>query len=144
MNCTLTGTAKLGAEPELRFTGQGKAVCELRLAFSNSKKKRGEEGYEYTPAVWVSATLWEKMAENAAEMLHKGDEVFCSGLLELERFDKKDGTQGEKLTLRAAEVAPSIRRGLPAAVSDTRRPAPAARPQASPQPVSRQPEPPPW
>jgi single-strand DNA-binding protein len=128
MNCTLTGTAKLGAEPELRFTGQGKAVCELRLAFSNSKKKRGEEGYEYTPAVWV----------------HKGDEVFCSGLLELERFDKKDGTQGEKLTLRAAEVAPSIRRGLPAAVSDTRRPAPAARPQASPQPVSRQPEPPPW
>jgi single-stranded DNA-binding protein len=45
MNCTLTGTAKLGAEPELRFTGQGKAVCELRLAFSNSKKKRGEEGY---------------------------------------------------------------------------------------------------
>lgn len=138
MNCQLTGTARLGADPELRFTPGGKAICELRLAFSNSKKDRDTGKYVYTPAIWVSVTLWEKMAENAAEVLRKGDEVVASGQLELEQYEKRDGGTGEKLVLRAAEVAPSIRRGAVATreASDSRPPARSnGRPQTAAQPV---------
>jgi single-strand DNA-binding protein len=112
VNNNFVGTGKLGADPEVRFLPSGKAICELRVAFSNSKRKPHTDPveYEYTPAVWVSITLWERMAENAADVLHRGDEVIASGTLELETFTRKDDTPGEKLILRNAEVAPSIRR----------------------------------
>ena len=93
--------------------------------------------------IWISVTLWELMAENANELLRKGSEVVCSGSLELETFEKKDGSRGEKLVLRNAEVAPSIRRADRASVmaataaaggSDSRpRSGSNGRPQARPQ-----------
>ena len=112
MNTQIQGTARLAADPEIHFTQNGKAVCELRLAFSNSHKDKQSGKYVYSPAIWVSATLWETMASNAAESLSKGDEVLASGQLEMEAFKRKDGTDGEKLVLKFAEVAPSIRRNV--------------------------------
>lgn len=121
MNTQLQGTARLGSDPELRFTPGGKAICELRLAFSSSTKDRKTGEYVYSPAIWVTATLWETMAQNAVDVLRKGDEVVAVGQLELEKFAKRDGGEGEKLVLRNAEVAPSIRRQKPGALASAAR-----------------------
>jgi single-strand DNA-binding protein len=112
MNMQVSGTARLGADPELRFTPSGKAVCELRLSFSNSFKKRGDDNYTYSPPIWVGLTLWDTMAENAAAMLRKGDECVVAGVLELEEYEKRDGDKATKLIIKNGEVAPSIRRDL--------------------------------
>lgn len=147
MNTHFVGTGRLAADPEVRFTPNGKAICEMRVAFSNSRKKRGSDEYEYTDPIWVSVTLWGLMAENAADTLGgKGAEVVCVGSLELETFEKRDGTKGEKLVLRNAEVAPSIRRQKRGELAAARRsdsrngsrrsdPHTAHPPQASAQPV---------
>lgn len=149
MNAHLVATGRLGADPEIRFTPNGKAVCELRVAVSNSSKDQKTQQYVNSPAIWIGVTLWETMATNAAETLRKGDELVISGQLEMEQFEKRDGTKSEKLILKFAEVAPSIRRGnvtraaegrsdnRPAAQrsSNGRPPAQAARPQAVDKPV---------
>lgn len=142
MNTHFVGTGRLGWDPELRFTSGGKAVLELRVAFSNSRKNTKTQEYEYTPPMWVSVTLWDKMAENAADILSKGDEVVATGSLEIEQFTNRAGEQQEKLVLRNAEVAPSIRRQkrgeLAAARSDSR---PAARSNGQARPAQARPQP---
>jgi len=146
MNCQVSGTARVVADPEIRTTPNGKLLSEVRLAISNSTRRQ-DGSYKDSPAIWATATLWGQMAENAAEVLRRGDEVIFAGQLEKEEFDKKDGTKGEKLVIKFAEIAPSIRRGAvvtreqanpPAAPRSDNRTAqrpPAARPQASAPPV---------
>jgi single-strand DNA-binding protein len=143
VNTQILGTARLGADPELRFTPSGRAVCDLRIAFSSSTRVKDSNPaeYKYSPPIWVTATLWGPMAENAAEVLRRGDEVLAGGQLEMEEFTRKDGDKGEKLVLKNAEVAPSIRRGAvltrgePVSRSDNR-PAPQHR---TPDPVGARP-----
>jgi single-strand DNA-binding protein len=124
MNSQFIGTGRLGRDPELRYTKNGKAVCELGVAFQNSTKDRQSGDYVYSPTVWVSITLWERMAENAAGLLRKGDELLCSGSLELEEFERtrgdRAGEKDSKMVLKNAEVAPSIRRTAPFQRTDGR------------------------
>jgi single-strand DNA-binding protein len=137
MNTQLQGTARVGADPELRRTQGGKAVCELRLAFSSSTRVKGSDPVEYrdSPPVWVSCTLWETYAEHAAEVFSRGDQVLAVGQLELEQFEKRDGTQGEKLVLKNADVTPMIRRGVPGAIQRGSAQRQQARPQQTQQRV---------
>jgi single-strand DNA-binding protein len=124
MNNTFVGTGRLAYDPELRFTNNGKAICRLRVAFSNSRKNRNTGEYEYTDPLWVDITLWEQMAQNAAELLRKGDELVAAGSLELEKFEMTKGDNAgqvrESWVLNGAEVAPSIRRKNPFTRSDGR------------------------
>ena len=89
------------AEPELRFTSNGKALLELRIAATRSQKDKqtGQWSDDGAP-LWVAATFWEDEAQRLADALHKGDQVTVSGDLVLEEYQKRDGTPGQKHVLR--------------------------------------------
>lgn len=105
----LCEVGKLWADPELRFTPQGKAVCTLPLVFSKSKKT-DNGGWTDDGTFWVRGTVWDKQAENCAETLSKGDKVLVIGeLCEREYEDRKTGEKRKSLDLKVFDIGPSIK-----------------------------------
>jgi len=79
----------LGQDPEVRYTQNGGAVCNLRVAV-NERRKEGDEWIEHTE--WVTVVCFGKTAENAGKYLAKGRQVFCEGRLQTRKWqDKKSG-----------------------------------------------------
>jgi single-strand DNA-binding protein len=99
--------ATVVADPELRFTPSGKAVCNVRLV-CNDRKKQGDEWVDGDP-FWVRATVWERLAENTAETLRKGDHVLVGGRMFTDEFERADGTKSITVRLHAFDIAPSLR-----------------------------------
>jgi single-strand DNA-binding protein len=81
---------RLTADPELRFTPNGTAVCSMRLA-SNRKYKQGEEWVE--EVCFVNATAFGKQGENLVQHLTKASRVLVEGRLRFEQWEK-DGKKG--------------------------------------------------
>jgi single-strand DNA-binding protein len=73
----------LGANPELRYTTTGKAVCDFRLATSDSKDN----------TEWHRIVVWGKQAENCKEYLHKGRQVYVEGRLRTRPWEDKEGVK---------------------------------------------------
>lgn len=73
-----TAIGRLGADPNMRFTPNGKAVTDFPLAINDYNDN----------TMWVRVTLWEDKAENAKEYLAKGDQVYVEGPMQ---FDKDSG-----------------------------------------------------
>lgn len=101
---TATVTGKLGRDPEIRQTKSGKTMTRFSVA---SSQKKGEE-YETT---WVEVLCFNEMADMCAEKLRKGDRVVVNGKMNLDKYEKKDGTQGASLALLADDVGISLRFG---------------------------------
>ena len=78
---------RLTGDPELRYTPNGVAVTNFRIAvdrtFSNSK---GEREVDFIPIV-----VWQKQAENCANYLKKGQMVAVEGRLQVRSYEAKDG-----------------------------------------------------
>jgi|SRR5882724_7307078 len=100
---------KLWADPEIRFTPGGKAVCDLPLVF-NKRKKTDNGGYVDDGIFWVRGTVWGLYAENCAETLAKGDQVFVMGeLYEDEYVDKKTSEKRKTIKLRVFDIGPILK-----------------------------------
>ena len=80
----------LGQDPEVRFTGNGNAMCTFTVATTDKwKDKQSGEWKEKTE--WHRCTLWGKQAERAGEWLHKGSGVYLEGQNETRKWQDKDG-----------------------------------------------------
>ena len=95
---TIQETAGVIADPELRFTPQGKAVLSIRLAFNDSRYNEETRQWENTKTFYVDATAWEQTAERLADQIRKGDQVYVSGRLETQSWEK-DGEKKSKPSL---------------------------------------------
>lgn len=88
-------TGHLGADPEVRYTGEGNAIATLRIATSevwrNTKTGEREEHTE-----WHRAKVFGKPAEFAGQYLRKGRLVTVAGKVRTERWTAADG--GERFT----------------------------------------------
>jgi len=89
---TINDIAGITAQPELRFTQGGKAVLSIRLAFNDSKYDEQSQKWVNTKTFYVDAQAWEQTAERLAEQLNQGDQVYVSGRLETQSWEK----EGEK------------------------------------------------
>jgi single-strand DNA-binding protein len=98
---------RLGADPELRFTPSGAAVCDMRVVVQGRVKK-GEQ-WEDGAATWYRVTIWRDYAENAAESFAKGDRVVVTGTLSLREFERNGGERGYSLEVNAETVTPDLR-----------------------------------
>lgn len=78
--CIFVGN--LGADPDLRYTGDGKPVANFRIAVTGGKKDSTE---------WISAVAWEKTAELAGQYLRKGSKVYVEGRLQTRQWEDKEG-----------------------------------------------------
>src|SRR5512137_2572481 len=69
----------LGSEPEMKFTAQGKAVCNFRIG-SNHQYKNGD-GKVIKETTWLKITAWEKLGEIVNTYCGKGSHVIVEGRL---------------------------------------------------------------
>lgn len=102
---TLVGN--LVDNPELRFTPNGAAVANFRLAVTPRMKdgdtwKDGETSF-------FRINVWRQQAENTAESLTKGARVMVSGKLRSRSWEDSDGNKRNVVEVEADEVAPSLK-----------------------------------
>ncbi len=96
----VTVVGNITRDIDLRYTQGGTAVTEIGIAI-NERVKRGEEWVD--EAVFVDATLWGRLAENASEYLEKGSPVLVSGRLKLDQWEQ-NGQKRSKLGIVADKV----------------------------------------
>jgi len=94
-------SGNLGWNPELRFTNDGKAVCEFSIAH-NEVYGSGENRQETVH--WVRIVAFGKQAQIVAEHKHQGDEVFVEGSLAYSEWTDADGNRRNALKVRADKV----------------------------------------
>lgn len=75
----------VGRDPEIRYTNNRQAVCQLSIATSY-KPKGGEEVTE-----WHRVVLFDRLAEVAGEYVKKGRQVYVEGRLRTRKWQDKDG-----------------------------------------------------
>lgn len=109
----------LGRDPELKYTPQGKAVCNFSVATSEKSTDKSGEAKEVT--TWFRVSVWDKAAENAATFLKKGSQVYIDGRLRQDEYTDKDGNKRQTLEVWANTVQFLDRKGesAPADVSAT-------------------------
>ena len=81
----------LGADPELRYTPGGQAVCDIRLATNESWTDKSGQKQERTE--WHRVVMWGKPAEICKQYLTKGQKLFIEGRLQTRSWDDKEGNK---------------------------------------------------
>ena len=81
----------LGKDPEVRRTQDGKAVCNLTVATSESwRDKSSGERKERTE--WHRVTVWnEPLVKVCEQYLKKGSKVYLEGQIQTRKWTDKDG-----------------------------------------------------
>lgn len=80
----------LGADPDTRYMPSGKAVCNIRIATSETWKDR-QSGDPQERTEWHSVVMYDKLGEIAAEYLRKGSQVYIEGKLRTRKWQDKEG-----------------------------------------------------
>jgi single-strand DNA-binding protein len=88
---TVAITGNLTHEPDLRHTGSGTAVCNLRVAV-NTRRKNGQTGEWEDKANYINVTVWGKRGAACAEYLTKGTPIAVDGRLDWREWEAKDGS----------------------------------------------------
>ena len=81
----------LGKDPEVRFTGTGKAVCKFPIATSTTWNDA--EGARQERTEWHNIIVWGKQGETCGKFLSKGRQVFVEGEIRSRSYDDKDGNK---------------------------------------------------
>ena len=80
----------LGRDPEVRYTPNGAAICNVTIATSRSwKDKTSGEKVEETE--WHRVVFDDRLAEIAGEDLKKGRSVYVEGRLKTRKWQDKEG-----------------------------------------------------
>lgn len=81
----------LGDDPEKRVTGSGQAVTTLRIATNERWTDKAGQKQERTE--WHRVVVWGPQAENCAQYLAKGRQVYVEGRLQTRQWDDKEGVK---------------------------------------------------
>lgn len=92
----------LGRDPELRYTPDGVAVCNISLATNEKKKDKSGDYQDVT--TWFRVTLWRNHAENAAKYLAKGDSVYIEGRLGVQEYIDREGNNRYSLEVQGNDM----------------------------------------
>ena len=80
----------LGADPETRYTQGGDAICNIRLATTDSWKDKNT-GEKKEATEWHRVVLYRKLGEVAGQYLRKGSQVYIEGKIKTRKWQDKDG-----------------------------------------------------
>jgi single-strand DNA-binding protein len=105
---TISLGGHLGGDPELRYTPNGVAVCDLRVA--TTPRRPVGDAWEDKETLWFKVSCWKQLAENVAESFKKGDRVVISGRLLQQSYTRNDGTAGTSLVVEATGVGADVSR----------------------------------
>jgi|SaaInlV_165m_DNA_2_1040747.scaffolds.fasta_scaffold03730_17 single-strand DNA-binding protein len=100
---TISGHGNLVADPEVRYTGSGKAVATLRVAAWNGKDASGD-----SKSLFIDLEAWETLAENCERSLRKGDRVTFTGTLREDEWQNKEGETRKKVKIALKEAGAAL------------------------------------
>ena len=80
----------LGADPESRFAPSGDAICNIRIATSETWKDKNT-GEKKEATEWHRVSFFGKLADIAGQYLKKGSQVYIEGSLRTRKWQDKDG-----------------------------------------------------
>ena len=92
----------LGADPEMRYTANGSAVTNFRMAVS--RRFRSAEGERREETEWVTIVCWNQLAEQVGQHLRKGRKVYVEGRLATRSWDGPDGQKRYRTEVVANQV----------------------------------------
>jgi single-strand DNA-binding protein len=104
---TVTLIGNLTDDPELRFTPNGAAVANFRLAVT--PRVREGDSWKDGETSFFRINVWRQQAENAAESLTKGTRAIVIGRLRMRSWETDAGEKRTVVEVEADEVAPSLR-----------------------------------
>lgn len=118
-NARVTIEGNLTRDPELRFTQAGKGVANFGVACTD--RRRGADGqWEDTDAEFFDVSAWERLGDNVADSLRKGDRVIVVGRLKQRSYKTNDGDKRSKVEIVADVVGPSLRWAVAQPTKDNR------------------------
>ena len=82
----------LGADPEMRYTADGAAVTNFRIAAS--RNYTGSDGERKEETEWFSIVAWRKLAELCSQYLQKGRRVYASSMSRMSSRFSTDSPRG--------------------------------------------------
>ena len=88
------------ADPDLKYTSNGSAVCNFTIAV-NTKYRQGDEAKE--EVLFMSVVVFGKQAETCGQYLSKGSPVLVEGRLRERRWEY-EGKKYSKMELVANNV----------------------------------------
>ena len=93
----------LGRDPEVRYTPNGSAVCNVTVATSRVRKNK-DSGEKSEDTEWHRIVFFDKLAEIAGEYLKKGRSVYVEGRLQTRKWTDKDGAEKYTTEIVATEM----------------------------------------
>jgi single-strand DNA-binding protein len=102
-----TIVGNLVEDPELRFTGNGTAVANLRVAVTQRIQQDGE--WRDGETSFFRVNVWRGQAEHLADSLAKGDRVMVTGRLRQRTWETPEGEKRSVTEIEADEVGASLK-----------------------------------
>ena len=101
--CKAMIIGNLGADPEMRYTPNGRPVTQFNVAVNQSTKNQ-QTGEWVEETDWFRVSVWGDRAERTAESLRKGNKVFVEGRFKTREFEGRDGKARTSLEITADSV----------------------------------------
>ena len=105
----ITVVGNLVADPELRWTANGAAVANFKVASTPRTFDRQANQWVDGEALFLRCSVWKEAAENVAESLTKGMRVIVQGRLKARSYEDRDGNKRTSWELDVDEVGPALR-----------------------------------
>lgn len=105
----ITLVGNLVDDPELRFTANGVAVANFRVASTPRTFDRQAGEWKDGESMFLSCSVWRQYAENVAESLVKGMRVIVQGRLKQRSFETQQGEKRTAFEVDVEEVGPALR-----------------------------------
>ena len=93
----------LGRDPEVRYTPNGNAVCNVSVATSRTWKAK-DSGDKVEETEWHRVAFFDRLAEIAGEYLKKGSPVYVEGRLKTRKWTDKEGKENYTTEIIAEEM----------------------------------------
>ena len=99
---TITIHGNVTRDPELKYTPNNMAIAKFSVASSHGKDDKKK-------TTFIDIVVFGDQAETVCEQVKKGTRVAVVGRLQIEPYEKQDGTKMKRVEVIADDVAVSLR-----------------------------------
>lgn len=100
---TVTLVGRIGQDPDIRYSKDGKAVATLSLATSEKWKDRNT-GQVQESTDWHRVILFGRQAEIAGQYVKKGSLIGITGSIKYGKYTDKNGIERYTTEIRARDL----------------------------------------